>query len=357
MIGTPAYMAPEQTGRVNWPVDARTDLYALGVILYQLLTGSLPFDDAEPLSLLHAHVARTAEPPRTRRDAIPEPVSAIVLRLLTKEPKSRYQTAAGLAWDLRRCLQGLAERGTVDAFPLGERDVSRQMSVPDRVFGREAELAAIDRARVRVLETRRPGLVLVKGASGVGKSALVEEALRRAPDILFGSAKLDAIGRGAPLSTFGRALAALLPELHNDDALASAVRAATAPYGRLLLGILPELTTFFEDQPEPPELPAREAHLRFQQVVRAFVGALARPERPLALFLDDVQWMDPATCSPSFAHCFRPGDGTVGYSSSRIEPTKRTRRSLLSSKSLRDAMTIWWSCRSALATRRARSAA
>ena len=295
MVGTPAYMAPEQTGRVNWPVDARSDLYALGVTFYELLTGSLPFDDTEPLSLLHAHVARNPEPPHVRRDQIPEALSAVVLRLLAKDPKSRYQTAAGLAHDLHRCLDSWVKSGAVDSFALGERDVSDQIGVPDRIIGREPEVAALVRSLARVTEKRKPGLVLVGGTSGVGKSALVEEALRRTPNVSFSAAKLDAIGRGAPLATFGRALAGLLPELHNDDALAAAVRAATAPQGRLLLNILPELATFFVSEPEPPELPARESHLRFQQVVRGFVRAFARPERPLALFLDDLHWIDPAT--------------------------------------------------------------
>jgi hypothetical protein len=299
MAGTPTFMAPEQTGRVNWPVDARSDLYSLGVVLYQLLTGTLPFDDGDSLSLMHAHIARPPDPPHVRRSEIPETVSSIVLRLLAKDPKDRYQTAAGLGRDLRRCLDSWLDQGSVGVFPLGEGDVSGRVTIPDRVLGRKKELDAIDLALTRVVEARRPALVLVGGASGVGKSALGEEALRRRTAagrmVSFGAAKLDALGRGTPLATLGRALAALLPELHNDDALATLVRAAVAPHGRLLLTILPELTAFFAGETEPPELPAREAHLRFQRVVRAYVAAFARPERPLALFLDDLQWIDPAT--------------------------------------------------------------
>jgi predicted ATPase/signal transduction histidine kinase len=328
MVGTPAYMAPEQTGRVDWPVDTRSDLYSLGIVMYELLTGSLPFEDDDPLAVIHAQIARTPEAPNVRRDDIPGPVSAIVLRLIAKDPKDRYQTAAGLAWDLRTYLERANAPDPPFVFRLGERDVPDQLRVPDRVVGREPELAALDHVFDRVAQSGRPELVLVEGSSGVGKSALIEEVLRRAVArgrvAFVGASKLDPVGRGTPLASLGRALASLLPDLHNDPALAADLRATVAPYGRLLLGILPELRGFFASEPDLPDLQPRDAHIRFQQLVRAFVGAFAR-RGSVALFLDDLQWIDAATLAMLRALISRSEIGPVlvvaAYRSNEIDAT------------------------------------
>jgi len=298
MVGTPAYMAPEQTGRVNWPVDARSDLYSLGVALYQLFTGVLPFDDEDPLSLLHAHIAREPRSPRVSRSEIPEVVSAIILRLLAKNPSERYQTASGLARDLWRSWENWSAAGSVDTFALGLQDVSDRLGTPSQVFGREADLAAIDRLLTTAVSRNSPALLLVEGASGVGKSAIVEEARRRAagdPSCLFATGKLEELGRATPLAALGRAVAELLPRLHADDGLASEVRTAVAPHGRLLIGLLPELEDFFDGEPEPIALSVGESHQRFQRVLGSFVRVFSRSGRSLVLVLDDVQWIDVAT--------------------------------------------------------------
>ncbi|MGD0679199.1 MAG: AAA family ATPase [Polyangiaceae bacterium] len=296
MVGTPAYMAPEQTGRVNWPVDTRSDLYSLGVVLYKLLTGTLPFDASEPLALVHGHIASPPEPPNVRRTGLPDVVSNIVLRLLEKDPAQRYQTASGVVRDLRRCLESWESSGAVPRFALGEGDATGVIRTPERIFGRQAELERIDRTLTRAADAQAPVLLLVGGPSGIGKSALVEEGLRRhAGPMAFVRGKLDALGRGTPLASLGRALAGLLPELDTDDSLVKALRSAVMPHGRLLLGMLPELAAFFAGEPDPPELPPPEAQLRFQRVVQAFIGTFARRDRPLVLFLDDLQWVDVAT--------------------------------------------------------------
>ena len=174
IAGTLAYMSPEQTGRMNRSMDARSDLYSLGVTLYQILTGVLPFAAADPLEWVHCHIARQPVAPADRSE-VPEPLSAIIMRLLAKNAEERYQTAAGLAADLRRCLSEWQSHGRIDSFPLGAHDLSDRLLIPEKLYGREREVDTLLAAFDRVVAGGRPELVLVSGYSGIGKSAVVNE--------------------------------------------------------------------------------------------------------------------------------------------------------------------------------------
>src|SRR5262249_34069535 len=167
IAGTLAYMAPEQTGRMNRSIDARSDLYAYGVTLYELLTGTLPFTATEPLEWVHCHIARLPPPPTERVPGIPEPIGAIVLKLLAKTAEERYQTAAGVAADLRGCLRAWEEHGRIDSFPLGVQDVPDRLLIPERLYGRESQIDALLAAFERVVASGRPELVLVSGYAGI----------------------------------------------------------------------------------------------------------------------------------------------------------------------------------------------
>jgi serine/threonine protein kinase len=140
IAGTLAYMAPEQTGRMNRSVDHRSDLYALGVTLYEMLTGGLPFTAADPMEWVHCHIARQPAPPSERSDECPGPVSAIILKLLAKTAEERYQTAAGAEGDLRRCLVEWETLRRVDEFPLGENDTPDRLLIPEKLYGRASEI-------------------------------------------------------------------------------------------------------------------------------------------------------------------------------------------------------------------------
>src|SRR3984893_11046168 len=175
VAGTLAYMAPEQTGRMNRSIDARSDLYALGATLYQVLTGSLPFTAADPMEWVHCDIARKPVPPSERLETVPAVVSALILKLLGKTAQERYQTAAGLERDLRHCLAAWEAQHRIDAFPLGQQDTSDRLLIPEKLYGREREIETLLAAFDRVVTSGRPELVLVSGYSGIGKSAVVNE--------------------------------------------------------------------------------------------------------------------------------------------------------------------------------------
>jgi PAS domain S-box-containing protein len=302
IAGTLAYMAPEQTGRMNRSIDARSDLYAVGVTFYQMLTGSLPFTAVDPMEWVHCHIARKPEPPSERLGTVPVPVSALILKLLAKNAEERYQTAAGVEWDLRRCLAQLESGGRIDDFPLGQQDTPDRLLIPEKLYGRAREVETLLAAFDRVVVSGRPELVLVSGYSGIGKSAVVNE-LHKAlvpPRGLFASGKFDQYKRDIPYATLVQAFQSLVrPLLSRSDAELSSWRdalvEALGANGRLMVDLVPELKLIVGEPPPVPELPPQQAQARFQLVFRRFIGVFARQEHPLALFLDDLQWLDAAT--------------------------------------------------------------
>ena len=302
IFGTLAYMAPEQTGRLNCPVDFRSDLYSLGVTFYQMFTGSLPFTASDPMEWVHCHIARKPVPPSERMPSVPAPISRIIMKLLAKAADERYQTAAGVEYDLRRCLAEWEVRGRLDEFRLGQHDTPNRLFISEKLYGREREIKTLLDTFARVVKTGTPELVLVTGYSGVGKSALVNELHKALVPYggLYASGKFDQYKRDIPYSTLVQAFQSLVRPLlgKSETELTiwrSAFLEALGPNGRLMTDLIPELKLIIGDQPPIPELESRQAQSRFRLIFRRFVGVFARPEHPLALFLDDLQWLDTAT--------------------------------------------------------------
>lgn len=327
-----AFMAPEATGRINRAVDHRTDLYVVGATLYALLTGRSPFVSEDTLELMHAHIARTPLSPDIVVPGIPEPVSAIVMRLLAKSADDRYQSAEGLAYDIERCLREWHERGTVSPFRLGERDGVARLSLPAHLYGRDDARAVIARAARGALDAG-PRLLLVGGYSGVGKTALVNEQCR--PLVgeggYFVTGKFDLVARSQPYGGLLQALRSLVRQVlaKDDERVAGwrvAIESALGTNGGVVAAVVPDIEFILGAQPEPPPLDAAESQLRFRLALEALLTTFARPGHPLVLFLDDLQWADPATLtflhglltgshsSPLFiVGAFRDNDLTAGH--------------------------------------------
>jgi len=296
------FMSPEQTGRMNRAVDSRSDLYSLGVVFFSMLTGKLPFAAKDPLGWVHAHVARPVPSAGELCPGIPPTVAATVRRLMEKMPEDRYQSASGLRHDLERARTEWNATGRVDAFPLGELDVSDHFKVPQHLYGREADLAALLAMLEETVSGGQPGLALISGYSGVGKSVLVHELLRSIEGAggIFLSGKFDAHQRAIPYSTFTQAFRRMLGNLlaaseEHQAVWRARLAEAIGTNGRLIAEIVPETEVFLGPQPPVAPLPPIQAEERFRMVFHAFIMAFGSVDHPLVLFLDDLQWADVAS--------------------------------------------------------------
>ncbi len=302
LAGTLAYMAPEQTGRMNRSIDSRSDLYSLGITFYEMLTGALPFKAADPMEWVHCHIARQPVPPDEYAAEIPAPLSAVVMKLLAKTAEERYQTAAGVEAALRKCLAAWESFGRIDPFPLGTQDASDRLMIPERLYGREREIETLLASFNRVVASGTPELLLVSGYSGIGKSSVVNELHRVLvrPRGMFASGKFDQYKRDIPYATLVQAFQSVVRSFlgQSETELSrwrDALREALGPNGQLIVSLIPELELVIGKQPPVPDLPSQEAQNRFQMMFRRFLGVFARVEHPLVLFLDDLQWLDLAT--------------------------------------------------------------
>lgn len=298
--GTPAYMSPEQTGRLSRPIDERSDLYSMGVILYELLTGARPFEAHDVVGWVHSHIVRIPAPPSANRTQVPQPVSGLVMKLLAKHPEERYQTSAGLLVDLRQCLDDWNARGSVAPFVLGIHDVCDRLRIPNRFVGHAREAALLEHTLGRVAVRGTPGVVLVAGSAGVGKSILVhsiEASVVRMRGI-FVTGTFQERGQPPPYSAIASALQDVVTYLLADpeeDNLRVRIAGALGPLGQLVTNLVPSFEAIVGSQPAVPELPLPEAQSRFFLVVRRLISAIAVRGRPLVLVVEDLHQADVAS--------------------------------------------------------------
>ncbi len=298
--GTLLYISPEQTGRMNRSIDYRSDLYSLGVTLYTLLCGHPPFQSSSLLELIHSHIARTPIPPSEKDSSIPKSLSDLVMILLAKRPENRYQSAAGIYYDLSLILENLesAHSGCSPAV-LRQKDLSPTLSIPEKLYGREKELSLLNEILEQAIHQGKMQLLLVSGYSGIGKTALINEIHREL--VLAGthfiSGKVDQFRRGIPYDSLIQAFRQLVQQILTEsseqiNSWKHRLLKAIGANGKALIDVIPELTSLLGQQPPLDEVNPTEAENRFRRVLLQFAQALATPEHPLVLFLDDLQWAD-----------------------------------------------------------------
>jgi PAS domain S-box-containing protein len=299
--GTLAYLAPEQSGRMNRPVDMRADLYSVGCTLYTLATGQPPFQETDTLGLIHAHLARAPLSAQRLASWLPTSLAALIATLLHKEPDARYQSASGLVHDLRAFLEALGAGQPLDALPLRQHDLPAEPRAPRRLHGRDRELATLVSALQQISMGGVFG-VFVAGPPGIGKTGLIQE-LHRPLTLrggLYASGKFEQFHDDDPFLAVRQVLAQLSQLLLADmgGQLAQQRQQLMRGLGAdaaALVQVVPELGPLLPPGlPAPAVLDKLQAQHRIWRLVQRFIGALAAPGRPLVIFLDDVQWADGA---------------------------------------------------------------
>ncbi len=301
--GSLPYLAPEQTGLMNRVVDFRADYYAMGVVLYQLLTGQLPFKGGNALEWVHCHLARPPRPPGDWAPDLPLGLSALVLKLLSKLAEERYSSAAGLRADLLLC-RLCWQQGQDPVLALGRADISEQLQLPQKLYGRERQVERLMTAFQRVAQSGRMEWVLVSGYSGVGKSALVAELYRPAvsQNARYISGKFDQYRQGIPYAPLAEAFRCLVQQLLAEgpkqiDEWRKRLQMAVRDSGQVIVDLIPLIERVIGPQPPLIDLPPDQAQHRARDTFQRFIGVFTTADHPLVLFLDDLQWVDPASLS------------------------------------------------------------
>lgn len=299
-VGTLEYMSPEQTGRFNIGIDQRSDLYSLGVIFYEIMTGRLPLQAENPAEWIYALITQKPQPPdQINSDIIPV-ISEIIMKLLAKAAEERYQSAYGLLWDLQECEKRLIQTDGIEFFPIGRSDAFTCFRLPRKLYGREKEKEALKAAFERLCDGQS-GTIMVSGYPGIGKTMLINESIR--PIALekgwFIMGKCDQLGQNIPYAPFAAAFGKLIKQLMTEsreelNRWKKRILRVLGRNGAVVAEIIPELECIIGKQSPVDALSPKEAANRFLMVFSDFVRVFARKKHPLALFLDDLQWADVA---------------------------------------------------------------
>ena len=314
--GTLAYIAPEQTGRMDRTVDYRSDYYAFGVSLYEMITGRLPFVTKDPLRLIHCHIAKSPLTPHNLNLDIPKPVSNIVMKLIAKNPEDRYQNINGIKMDLEQCVNQLKNSGNIPDFVIGQQDIPHQFQLPKKLYARDQECHELVSTCKRIFSCRSDNqsskdskssslseTIIIKGEIGMGKTALVEhfkEVILQSfsnTQFFFISGKNDRFSRNTPYSALVSAFSELVRHLLKMDEnqliqWRQKLKSALGENGQLIINVIPEIEWIIGEQPAINNLSPKELQNRFEFVFHKFIMTFAEFENPLIIFIDDLQWID-----------------------------------------------------------------
>ncbi len=299
---TLAYMSPEQTGRMNRDIDWRTDLYSLGITFYEMLTGQLPFLADDPMEWIHCHIAKTPFPPHKLKPRIPEVVSDIVLKCLSKMAGDRYQSAYGLKEDLEDCQERLNEKGRIEYFFPGFHDISERFQIPQKLYGRQREIDDLIGIFERVAGEGTSEMALVCGYAGIGKSFLISEMQKSIVEHrgYFIQGKFNQYQRHIPYDCLIQAFQELVRQLLTESDVQivgwkDRLQDAFGPNGQVIIDVIPEVELIVGKQPPTQKLPPDESQNRFNTVFQKLVHTIAKADHPLVIYLDDLQWADSAS--------------------------------------------------------------
>lgn len=303
--GTLAYISPEQTGRMNRMIDYRTDMYSLGVTLYEMLTGQLPFKKNDPMELVHCHIAKDPIPPyeldflsKQIDQSSGEMISRIIMKLILKDAEDRYQSCFGLIADLNNCLEQLQTTGRIKDFIIARKDYSDKFQIPQKLYGREKEIGVLLDSFDRICKGKKE-IMMVYGYSGIGKSAMVNEIHKSvaAKKGYFITGKFEQFKSNIPYYSLIQAFQQLIKQILTESeeqiaAWSSEILQAVEPNGQIIVDVIPEVELIIGKQPPVPELPSKESQNRFNIYFKNFIRIFANSRHPLTFFLDDLQWID-----------------------------------------------------------------
>lgn len=299
--GTLPYVSPELTGRTKLLVDHRSDLYSFGIMLYELATGQYPFHGEDPLSLIHSHLTETVPDPCDLQPNLPQNIGKIILKLTSKNPEERYQSAGGLEKDIAKCIEIHDSGDDFDAFRLGQNDETFSVTISNWVYGRDEELEILKKEFEKA-DRGQKVFTLVSGKSGTGKSSLVKALFGHLKErnVINLSGKADQVSIGAPFLAFRRSMQewmdfVMAEDKESIDVLRQVLLNGLGENIALLDTLVPGLEWLCGPFAELPELGIEEEKNRFNLSFRKFFELIVRQHGPLVIFLDDLQWVDSGT--------------------------------------------------------------